>query len=344
MDRKASRRTILAGGTSALVAGCIGLPDRNSPSLEPIVSFDAFDPAFFRVVETKGTPRLLGERFLWSEGPAWDPVGKALFFTDVPANTAYRWTNADGVRIFLRPSGGQGSTDGFREPGANGLLIDRTGNLILCNHGERALEVLDIATGVRRTLAGTYQGRRFNSPNDIVEAGDGTLYFTDPPYGLEGLDASPLKEMDVNGVYRVSRGGDVARIVDGLTFPNGLALTPDGHSLLISQSDPAAPHVYRLDLRSRQEPTLWFDASPYTEGHPGLPDGMAMAASGHLFLAGPGGILVLDTDGHCLGRIGTGRATANCAFGEDGRTLFVTARDRLLAIRTSVVGLGYKRA
>lgn len=339
----ASRRSVLAGASCALLGACASSSRLYSQGEASVVSFDRFDPAFASVVDVGAEPRLLGQGYVWSEGPAWDASRKALYFTDVPANRAYRWTSDAGVEIFLDPSGAQAAVTGFREAGANGLLMARDGRLLLCNHGARALESLDIATGERRTLADTYEGRRFNSPNDVIEAADGTLYFTDPPYGLEGLDASPLKEMDANGVYLLAPDGDLSRIVDGLTFPNGVALSPDGRTLFIAQSDPLAPHVYSMDLASWAEPSLWFDASPFMEGHPGLPDGMAVATSGHIFLAGPGGVLVLDADAKCLGRIATGRATANCAFGEDGQTLFITAQDRLLAIRTKVRGLGFAR-
>lgn len=344
MGPRASRRAVLAGGASTALWGCMGVRGQRPGSGEAAAIFEQFDPAFSSVVNVYGKPRLLGEGYIWAEGPAWHRWRRTLYFTDVPSNTAHSWTDGAGTRIFLRPSGSQGSVEGFREPGANGLLVSRSGALLLCNHGERALQSVDIATGQRTTLASSFMGKRFNSPNDVVEAADGTLYFTDPPYGLEGLDASPLKEMDINGVYRLSPGGQLTRVADFLTFPNGVALTPDGSALLVSQSDPAAPRVYRLDLDGRQEPEIWFDAGPFMAGVTGLPDGMAMASDGHLFLAGPGGVLVLDPEANCLGRIATGRATANCAFGEDGRTLFITAHDRLLAVRTNIVGLGYQTA
>lgn len=344
MFHTASRRSVLVGAPCALLGACASSSRSHWPAEAPVASFDPFDASFASVVDVGAAPRLLGQGYAWSEGPAWDAIRKALYFTDVPANRAYRWTSEAGVEVFLDPSGAPTAMTGFREPGANGLLLARDGRLLLCNHGARALESLDIPTGERGTLAATFEGKRFNSPNDVIEAADGTLYFTDPPYGLEGLDASPLKEMDANGVYRLAPDGTVSRIVDGLTFPNGVALSPDGRTLLIAQSDPLAPHVYSMDLASRAEPSLWFDATPFMDGNPGLPDGMAVATSGHIFLAGPGGVLVLDADAKCLGRIATGRATANCAFGEDGQTLFITAQDRLLSVRTKVRGLGFARS
>ncbi len=341
MDFTLSRRLLLSGAGCTALAGCVSVPDGGIAAASPLVKFEAFDGRFEQVVDTASTGRLLGDGFQWAEGPAWDRKRAVLYFTDVPANRAYRWSAGQGTQIFLDPSGAVGDTAGFREPGANGLLIGRDGKLLLCNHGARALQNFDLDTGERKTLASHYEGKRFSSPNDLIEANDGTIYFTDPPYGLEGLDESPLKEMDANGVYRLAPDGTLSRLVDSLTFPNGVALSRDGKSLFISQSDPEAPLVLKLDLQEAAKPSVWFDARHYTVDNPGLPDGMAMARSGHLFLAGPGGVLVIDQDAKCLGRISTGRATANCAFGEDGCTLFITAQDRLLAIRTRVSGLGF---
>lgn len=338
MHAKATRRAVLAGGTSAFLAGCAGAAKRAYPKEPDPIAFDVFDAGFASRIDTRQSGRLLGEGYRWAEGPAWDSKRGVLYFTDVPANRAYRWSAADGVEVFLDPSGAMGAAEGFREPGANGLLVARDGRLIICNHGDRALQAMDLQTGLRETLADTFRGKRFNSPNDVAEAADGTLYFTDPPYGLEGLDSSPLKEMALNGVYRLAPGGTLECVIEDMTFPNGVALSPGGDALYIAQSDPAAPLVRRLDLASGAQEERWFDVSPYMDGHAGLPDGMAVAANGDLFLAGPGGVLVIDRDARCLGRIATGRATANCTFGEDGRTLFITARDRLLSVRTKLPG------
>lgn len=338
MHAFATRRSVLAGGTSALLAGCMGGAARGPAAAQGPITFEAFEPGFAERIDTAQTGRLLGEGYLWAEGPAWDTKRRVLYFTDVPANRAYRWSASQGVDIFLDPSGAQTEGDGFREPGANGLLVGRDGRLVLCNHGERAVEAVDLDTLARETLAASFAGKRFNSPNDVAQAADGTVYFTDPPYGLQGLDASPLKEMDANGVYALKPGGALERIVSDMTFPNGVALSPDGAALFVSQSDPAGPLVRRIDLRTGAQQRVWFDARPYMEGHAGFPDGMAVAANGDIFLAGPGGVLVIDRDARCLGRIGTGRASANCAFGEDGRTLFITAQDRLLSVRTKVPG------
>jgi len=346
MAYQLTRRSLLSGATmSGLgfgLSACIAPAARERSSSEPLVSWETFDPRFADVVASNEPARLLGEDYWWAEGPAWDRDRQKLYFTDVPQNRAFQWKEGSGVETFLDPSGvAPEDAAGMREPGANGLLQSRDGTLLICNHGTRAIERMDLASGERSTIVAQYDNKRFNSPNDIIEAADGTLYFTDPPYGLEELDASPLKEMAENGVYRVGSDGEITRLIDTMTFPNGVTLSPDGGTLFISQSDPEAPQIRALSLDGEaSESTLWFDASPFMDGHQGLPDGMAVSRAGHVFLAGPGGVLVIDQTGICLGRIGTGRATANCAFGEDGRTLFITAKDRLLAVRTKVRGTG----
>lgn len=299
-------------------------------------------PDFFDVIAPTAELETLSVGYRWSEGPTWDRARGALYFTDVPENTAYRWRPGAGVDVFLQPSGAS-ATEGFREPGANGLWFARDGHLLICNHGLRRVERMNLETSQRKALAQTFEGHRFNSPNDVVEARDGTLYFTDPPYGLEGLDASPLKEMAENGVYRLTPGGQISRLVSDMTFPNGVALSPDETQLYVSQSDPGAPIIRALDLSSQGEvqgDATFFDGMALlSEGLPGLPDGMAVSAQGHIFATGPGGVLVLSPEGDLLGRILTGRATANCAFGEDGSVLFITAGDRLMRLQTRVSGV-----
>lgn len=345
-----SRRNVLVGSAAVLAGGCatpVARPNVADPGT-PIadVSFEVWDEAFNRVVDQTASPRLLSIGHQWAEGPAWDHLRQTLYFTDVPKNRAYSWSKPVGDQVFLDPSGiGAQHTHGLREPGANGLLLSHSGELLICNHGMRAVEAFDLSTRKRRVLTARYRDQRFNSPNDLIEASDGTIFFTDPPYGLEGLNASKLKEMAVNGVYRLSPDGRLDRLVDDMTFPNGVALSPDERWLYVSQSDPDAPMIRRFEIRDGavsqgEEREAWFDAKPFMHPVGGLPDGMAVSRQGLVFLAGPGGVLIVDQTGACLGRIATGRPTANCAFGEDGKTLFITAADRLIAVRMAVMGLG----
>ena len=335
-----SRRSLLATiGATPLVACASNLTLDNGSDASVV---EIMAPGMSDVIDPNSRFDVLGTGYQWSEGPAWDRARGILYFTDVPQNTAYQWSEGQGVQLFMDPSGAS-RTEGFREPGANGLWYSSDGSLLICNHGHRAIECMNLDSREVSVLAQDFAGKRFNSPNDIVQARDGTLFFTDPPYGLAGLDASPLKQQDANGVYRLDPDGTVTRLISDMTFPNGIALSPDEQTLYVSQSDPDAPVVRALGLDSSHGITsdrILFDAAPFmSDLMPGLPDGMAVSANGALFVTGPGGVFVLASDGQPLGRILTGRATANCTFGEAGRSLFITAGDRLLRIRTKVQGV-----
>jgi gluconolactonase len=288
---------------------------------------------------------LLAEGFTWSEGPVWIPDGSYLLFSDVPANRMYRWKEGEGVSVFLDPSGHDGpDISGFREPGSNGLIRGPAGTVLMADHGNRAVARLDLATRRKTFLAGRYRDRRFNSPNDLVLASDGSIWFTDPPYGLEGLNASPLKEQPVNGVYRLRPDGSVQLVEAEMSFPNGIILSPDERTLYVANSDPehAVIMAFGLDPDGRiVSRRVFADMTALAKaGLPGLPDGMAIDEAGNLFATGPGGVHVLSPAGATLGRIETGTAIANCAFGEDGRTLFLAAHGKLARIRTRTRGLG----
>ncbi len=272
----------------------------------------------------------LGEGFIWSEGPVWISEGGYLLFTDVPGNTLYKWTAQEGVTVFLKPSGYAGDDASFlREGGANGLALDKEGHLILCDSGNRAVVSLDLSTKTKTVLVDNYQGKRLNSPNDLVIHSSGDIYFTDPPYGLKDLNASPYKELDFNGVYRFSRDSGITLLTDEFTFPNGVALSPDEKTLYVAQSDPEKPILMAYDLLENGtivNGRILFDFSALAEqGKPGLPDGMAIDRHGNLFVTGPGGVHVITPDGLHLGTIATGQAIANCAFGDDGSVLYLTS-------------------
>lgn len=298
------------------------------------------------LVPPGATLEVLAEGFDWSEGPVWVPAGGYVLFSDVPRNTIYRWKEGEGLDVFLRPAGygGIGEPPG-RELGTNGLVLDPEGRLVMCDHGNRMVARLDTATFTKTALAERYEGRRLNSPNDLVYRSNGDLYFTDPPYGLRGLNESPLKELPVNGVYRLATDGTLTLLTDTLTFPNGIAFSPDERTLYVAVSDPERPVVMAYDVQ--EDGTLaggrvFFDASAEAAaGRRGLPDGMAVDVQGNVFATGPGGVLVLAPDGTHLGTIETGQATANCTFGDDGSTLYVTADMYLARIRLNTKGLGF---
>ena len=297
-----------------------------------------WDESLSKVISRNSRIEVIAEGFQWSEGPAWDKKRQQLYFSDVPQNKAYVWSEAQGLKTFLDPSGiPNDQAEGFREPGSNGLLMSPDGNLLIANHGKRAIEHMNIDTKERKTIVGSYGDLSLNSPNDIVLARDGTLFFTDPPYGLEGINDSPMKELSFSGVYKLSVDGKLSVIDDTQTYPNGIALSPDEKTLYVAVSDSEFPKIIKYaknDYNEFGNAEFWFDAKPYQDqGLPGLPDGMAVADSGHVFATGPGGVFILSPDGKVLGQIKTGRATANCTFGDDGKSLYITAGDRLLRVK-----------
>ncbi len=328
----------------AFIFWAVGSPTVQAQAVDTVGTVRAGEPAFEALVPA-GTPiEHLAGGLDWSEGPAWHPGG-FLVFSDVPQNTIYRWDEAGGLQVYLRPSGYAGPDPPGREMGSNGLAFDAQGRLVMADHGNRQIARLDEGGWTKTPLATHYDGRRFNSPNDLVVHSSGALFFTDPPYGLAELDADPAKELAVNGVYRLDPDGAVTLLVDTLSFPNGVALSPDERTLYVAVSDPqrAVYLAYELDEAGAVgEGRVLFDATPLVgPDRPGLPDGIAVDQAGHLFATGPGGVLVLTPGGHHLGTIETGRPTANCAFGDDGSTLYLTADDDLLRVRTRAVGLGF---
>ncbi|QAY79689.1 SMP-30/gluconolactonase/LRE family protein [Sphingosinicella sp. BN140058] len=303
-------------------------------------------PALAALVPADARIEKLADGLTWSEGPVWIRDGRYLLLSDVPANKMYRWSEADGLSVFLEPSGFSGpDPSGFREPGSNGLIEGPGNTILVADHGNRAVAQLDLATKKKTFLATHFDGKRFNSPNDLVRASDGSIYFTDPPYGLEGINQSPMKELGWNGVYRLKPDGAVELVIKDLTFPNGIILSPDQRTLYVANSDPdrAVIMAYpRSENGKIGEGRVFADLTALAKsGLPGLPDGMAIDKQGNLFATGPGGVHVFTPTGEELGRIDTGTAVANCAFGEDGRTLFLASNNFLGKIRLNTIGLGY---
>lgn len=291
----------------------------------------------------------LADGFDWSEGPVWLRKEQAVVFSDVPRNKVHRWSERDGLSVYLEPSGYTGHSRNDRELGSNGLATDRAGNLLLCQHGNRQIAKLvrrDGTKGVFEPVVPHFNHRRFNSPNDLVLTRKGDIYFTDPPYGLNGLNGSPLKELLFNGVYLARKSGEVVLLTSEMTFPNGIALSPDEKTLYVAQSDGNAPILRAFDVQADgtvKNGRLFFDCKPLAQkGLKGGPDGLKVDQSGNIWTSGPGGILVISPAGKHLGTLLTGENTANCAFGDDGRTLYITADMYLLRIRTLARGIGFE--
>jgi gluconolactonase len=310
----------------------------------PLGSVERLDPRLDALIPRDARLERLASGFNWSEGPIWVRAAKHLLFSDVPENIVYRWREGEGVARHLTPSGYTGKEPRPGERGSNGLTLDAQGRLVLCQHGDRRVARLEKDLSFT-TLADRYQGKRFNSPNDAAFRSNGDLYFTDPPYGLPQQAADPSRELDVYGVYRVAQDGAVTLLTGELTRPNGLAFSPDEKTLYVAVSDPDRPVVMAYEVKA--DGTLgagrvFFDSAHLRkQGRKGLPDGLKVDKAGNLFATGPGGVLVLAPDGTHLGTVLTGEATANCAFGDDGATLYVTADMHLCRIRTTTRGAGF---
>jgi len=313
----------------------------------PVVGhITTYDPSFAAVVDSGASIEKIADGMTWAEGPAWVADGSYLLFSDVPKNRMYRWSQREGLSVFLEPSGYAGAEDGtLREPGSNGLLAEPRGTVLLANSGSRSVERLDPRTKRKQVLATRFNGHRFNSPNDIARRSDGVLFFTDPPYGLKDIERSPVRELKFSGVFRLDLDGSVHLIDDSLKFPNGVALSPDGGRLYVANSDPGRPvwMVYRLDARGNvTDKRVLADAMDLVRaGGMGNPDGMCMDVEGRLFASAPGGLLVMDAQGRRLGRIETGSVVSNCEFGDDGHVLYMTASSFIARVRVRTTGLGF---
>jgi gluconolactonase len=308
-----------------------------------IGKIERVDPRFDELIPPGAVLEKLAEGFEWSEGPVWVPDGGYLLFTDIPNNSVMKWKEGEGISLFMKPSGYTGSKPRGGEPGANGLLLDAVGRLVMCQHGDRRVVRVE-KDGRWTTLADRYRGKRFNSPNDAVFKSNGDLYFTDPPYGLPPEERKTLGEMGFCGVYRLSTDARLTLLTDRMTRPNGIAFAPDEKTLYVAQSDPEQAVWMAFDVDSDgliSGGRVLFDATEWVGKLKGLPDGMAVDRKGNLFATGPGGVNVFAPDGTFLGRINTGEATANCTFGNDGSVLYVTADMYLCRIQTKTKGLGF---
>ncbi len=333
-------------GLVLLTCGWEGRAEQPTGKPYPTIGkIERADPRLDKLLPPGAVIERLAEGFTWTEGPVWIAKGRRLLFSDIPKNSIFQWTEAEGIRLFLKPAGYTGAEPRGGESGTNGLLLDREGRLVMCQHGDRRVVRVE-RDGSWTTLAARYEGKRFNSPNDAVFKSNGDLYFTDPPYGLpKGWD-DPARELSFCGVYRVTPEGRLTLLTDKMTRPNGIAFSPDEKTLYVAQSDPQKAVWMAYAVRgdgTLGEGRVLFDATDWVkkEKLPGLPDGMKVDGSGNLFATGPGGVCILAPDGTFLGRINTGQPTSNCRFGDDGSTLYMTVNHWLCRVRTGTKGLEF---
>jgi gluconolactonase len=327
----------------AALLGGLGSAAAQAP--KTIGSIERLDPTFDKLVPPGAAIEVLGEGFEWSEGPCWIKPQGFLVFSDIPPNKIMKWDPKTGISVFRERVGYTGN-EPFKgeEPGTNGLMLDPQGRLVCCCHGDRVIKRIE-KDGKLTIIADRYDGKRFNSPNDLVFKSNGDLYFTDPPYGLPMREKDPGRELGWFGVYRLGTDGKITLLTKEMTRPNGIGFSPDERTLYVAQSDPQAAIWKAFPVNPNGTlgiSRVLFDATAWVkEGRPGLPDGMAIDKLGNLWATGPGGVYCITPQGKVLGRLNTGQRTANCKFGDDGKTLFITADMYLCRVRTNVTGTNY---
>jgi len=308
----------------------------------PYARLESIDKRFDTLIAPDAKFEKIADDLKWSEGPLWDAHTKSLLFSDIPNNVIMKWQPDKGVTRFLERSGYTGAEPftGY-EPGSNGLTFDLEGRLTLCQHGDRRISRRE-ADGTMVPLAVSYEGKKLNSPNDLVFDPQGALYFTDPPFGLPKQFNDPGKEQPHNAVYRVAPDGKITAVITELEAPNGLGFSPDYKTLYVANARASLPiwkaYAVKADGSLDKGRVFADSSSLYKEGD-GVPDGLKIDIHGNVFATGPGGVLVYSPEGTLLGRILTGVPTANVAFGEDGSTLFITANHRVLRVRTLTRGV-----
>jgi gluconolactonase len=325
------------------VVSCKNNPKADSAengAIDPFMEqlkIEIYDSIALTIIDPDAPFEILAKGFWWSEGPLWIDELQAVIFSDVPANKIYKWSEKDSLSIYLESAGHSGKENKDSDKGPNGLILDMENILVICQHGDRRIARMD--AGLKNpqaqfiTIADTYEGKQFNSPNDLAMDRAGNIYFTDPPYGQTG---NKTGEIGINGVFKVSPDKEVTLLVDSLRWPNGIALSLDQQTLYINQSDPENPVLYSYEIAadgSLENGKILFNFLALAENAMGLPDGLKIHKSGNIFATGPGGVHIISPEGKHLAAILTGKATANCAFDTDQKYLYMTTTDMLIRVK-----------
>ena len=302
-----------------------------------IGSIERMDASLDAVINSDVSIEIIAEGHDWTEGPLWVESEKMLLYSDIPPNKIFKWTEAKGSELYLTPSGYTGTTPRGGEPGSNGLILNREGKLVLCQHGDRRMALMDadLQTPLPNfiSLADNYQGKKLNSPNDAVFRSNGDLFFTDPPYGLAN---DSVKEIPFQGVYKVSNG-QVVLLTDSITRPNGIAFANGEKTLIVANSDPEKAYWYLFDIAANDSLVngrLLHDATPLSKsGEKGLPDGLKVDKQGNVFATGPGGVYIFNAEGKQIGKIKVPEACSNVALADDDKIIFITADMYVLRVK-----------
>ena len=322
------------------MTSCSTAPEQKATVAKELVASEGIvrlDPRFDEIVPKDARIEKLAGGFTFIEGPLWRPEG-ALWFSDVVGNVVRQWSRDGTVTEILKPGGYDGNAlpaGGFIGP--NGMTADRDGAVLICQHGNRRIARITKDRKVS-TFLDKFEGKKFNSPNDLVYRSDGSLFFTDPPYGLPKQDDDPAKELKFNGVYKLTKG-KLQVIVKDLTRPNGLAFSPDEKTLYVANSDEKRKIWMRYDVAADGTVSNGKVLADVTaETAEGLPDGLKVDTTGNVYATGPGGIWVFAPDGKHIGSIKPAEVPANCGWGDDGKSLYMTARTGLYRIKLNATG------
>ncbi len=323
----------------ALLVTCLagtGYAQSNQPLTTGRIIYD--DSQLEKLIPRTTRLEIIASGLQHIESPLWLRDSSCLLFSDTRAGIIYRWSAAKGLSKFLEHTGFTGRPPYSEEPGSNGLAITANGTLLICEHGDRRIAAYPLNGHYgRRTVTDNYNGKRYNSPNDVIVKSDGSAYFTDPPYGLPMKEKDTLRETGISGVYRMGADGKVDLLISDLPYPNGIALSPDEKELYISVSDENHPQILRYPVKgdgTLGKGKLFFDAAclPRMQGKQ-VTDGLKVDRTGNLWASGPGGLLVISPGGRLLGRIETYEVISNCAWDDKGTTLYLTAGSYLYRLQ-----------
>lgn len=301
----------------------------------PNPKIEIYNSSIESIIDVSSEIEVLADSISLPEGPVWDSNSKSLLFVDVMGNKLYKWNETDGASEYISPSGNTGYAPNvdFGLLGANGLVINSDGNIVVCQHGDRRVALIENSPSTNPnfvTVVDNFEGKKFNSPNDLVYASDGSFYFTDPAFGFFNLQTfqfveDEVKKLDFNGVYNFNPNDNkLSLVTKEIDLPNGIGLSPDNNTLYVNKMGllDGNPRIISINLETN-ESSILFDGKELSENYEGNFDGMTVHSSGNIFTSGPGGLLVISPEGDLIAKIDFGHLT-NATFDDDESYLYVT--------------------